>query len=139
MTVAFTGTRRGLTRRQRDSLQVLLELLLDEGHTLFVHGDCIGADTEAHRLANSLGFRIHIRPSTAATRAFNSGKVLLPAKSPLERNIDIVEEGDILVACPRHDKEITRSGTWHAVRSARKCQKRIIIVWPDGSRIEDNA
>ena len=129
--VSFTGTRRGLTPIQRKSLRWVLKKL--QAATL-VHGDCLGADEEAGEVADSLGMKVHKRPSTSKTRAFSKiGTLVAEPKPPLDRNPDIVDDGDCVVACPGGMGEELRSGTWAAVRYARKQDCLIWIVWPDGS------
>jgi len=56
----------------------------------------------------------------------------MPIKRPLERNSDIVADSDLLLATPRFYEEELRSGTWATVRRARKANKPLIIVWPNG-------
>ena len=53
-------------------------------------------------------------------------------KRYLERNRDIVDACDILIACPRTLKEELRSGTWATVRYARKVGKPVAILWNNG-------
>jgi hypothetical protein len=116
MKIGFTGTRRGMSWNQREMLQRLLrEIIVDE----FVHGDAVGADQEAERVAAAIG-----SIGTCIKR--------LPAGTdPLARNRRIVARVDILIAAPAEDLEITRSGTWATVRYAR--QKPIpIIMLPRG-------
>lgn len=55
----------------------------------------------------------------------------------LARNCVIVDEADILLACPKGPEE-QRSGTWATVRYARKQNKRIVIVYPDGTITTEN-
>lgn len=50
----------------------------------------------------------------------------------LARNRDIVDETEILIACPGHMHEELRSGTWSTIRYAVKIQRPHIIIWPDG-------
>lgn len=129
--VAFTGTRKGMTPKQLKSFRWLLKKL--DASTL-VHGDCVGADEQAGDIAASLGMTVHLRPSTSKTRAFSKvGTIVAAPKPPLERNPDIVDDGNCVVACPGRMNEELRSGTWAAVRYARKQDCLIWIVWPDGS------
>jgi len=62
---------------------------------------------------------------------------LCEAKPYLDRNQDIVDGADILIAAPNEDKEIVRSGTWSTVRYARKSKKKIILVLRSGEVIEE--
>jgi len=61
------------------------------------------------------------------------GEEFREPKPPLVRNRDIVDECDLLVACPGSDHEELRSGTWACIRYARKVKRKTIIIWPDGT------
>lgn len=129
----FTGTQRGMTEQQLDGLS----WLLSEGDVeRFHHGDCIGADSEAHDLVRDLCPDVEIvihPPFDNRKRAFNHGDKLREAKGYMERNEDIVEEAEILIATPSEFKEKIRSGTWATIRRARKAGKPVIIIFPDGT------
>lgn len=134
--VGFTGTRRGMTQVQRARLAVILDNPR-AGITAFHHGDCIGADAEAHALIgdHSSILRV-IHPCTlAAMRAHCAGENVetRPPRRPLDRNHDIVRECAWLIACPRESSEVRRSGTWATIRFARKLQRRTTIIYPDGA------
>jgi hypothetical protein len=132
MKVGFTGTGVGMTADQkRQLLWYLSGLDLREFH----HGDCVGADAEAHEIAQLLDARmiiIHL-PDNDSKRAFCMSRYYMPAKPYLERNKDIVDSTDFLLACPRQFAEQTRSGTWATIRYARKQGKPVVIFWPDGT------
>ena len=134
--VGFTGTRKGLSEYQKEMLQHILK----KYGTVFHHGDCIGADEQFHVLAESelptdlLDTNIIVHPpDNDKYRAFSSclskGTILLP-KPYLERNKDIVDACDLLIACPNPKDEINkqRSGTWSTIRYAKKQGKDIIII-----------
>ena len=40
---------------------------------------------------------------------------------------------DTLVAAPKEDEEVVRSGTWATVRYARKAGRVVLVVRPDGT------
>lgn len=137
-TVGFTGTRRGLSTTQRESLTAVLHAL---GGRRFVHGDCIGADAEAAEIAARLGYDVECRPcDLRGHRAFSpvSRQVAEPLP-PLERNREIVRDGDVLVACPGEFREVLRSGTWATVRFARRERKALWLVLPDGRVLVEDA
>ena len=148
MKVGFTGTREGLTTKQDLALYELLDKLRPkECH----HGDCIGADAAFHgnlTLAGDLSAgkeyaRIVIHPNLSqASRAFCRGDEVRPPKLPLERNRDIVDETDILVACPKQMVEPKDpregGGTWATVRYARKLRRPIYIILRDGRVLTEN-
>lgn len=139
MIVGFTGTRRGMTCAQMERLRAGLEKL---GPHTFVHGDCVGADAQAHDIADThddgLGLQVDIRPCTLTSQRAHcvqfSGKTYEP-KPPLERNRDIVDNCDVMVACPGEEREQLRSGTWATIRYAKRKRKPMYIVYPSG-RVE---
>lgn len=128
--VGFTGTRRGLTAAQRDSLRRELGNV-----TRFHHGDCVGADAEAHAIASALGAWRVSHPAAHAQRAFTENDEERDPRPPLDRNHDIVDDSDELIACPGAYLEECRSGTWATVRYLRRSapEKRLTIIWPNGS------
>lgn len=137
MTLGFTGTRKGMTQRQRDTVLYLFrELQLTELH----HGGERHADSEAHRLALALGVSVHVHPGPAFKLSHDclGADIVYEHKPNLTRNKDIVTMGvDGLVAAPRDRQEEQRSGTWATVRYARKEKRRIWHVYPDGTFKEE--
>ena len=139
-TVSFTGTRRGLTRAQERELRVVLGELRPH---IFRHGDCVGADAEAHRIVSAqTDFRseIVIHPANVlGLRAYKPGHRIHDPLPPLDRNKVMAASCDVLVACPE-GREKLRSGTWATVRAARKVKPRptTLIITPNGTRVEDS-
>lgn len=131
--VGFTGTQNGMTKLQLMSCTAALTALHGMKANIFEHGDCIGADAQAHAIAVHLCFDIIIHPSYYKNkRAFCTGaKLVMDPKPYLLRNRNIVRDVDILVAAPS-GPETLRSGTWSTVRYAMKIGKTVTIVWPDG-------
>lgn len=127
----FTGTQQGMTEAQREACQgLLVSLGIKELH----HGDCIGADVDMHKLALEKELFVVIHPpEDPKKRAFCRGDVNLLEKPYLERNHDIIDVCDLLIATPKEEDEQLRSGTWATVRYARKQKKSIYIVFPSGS------
>lgn len=140
MIVGFTGTQKGMTGAQK--FRVGMMLTETEDISFARHGDCIGADEEfdylcAVRSINVIAHpcdirskRAHCLEKHADLPYYLSEK---PVKPPLERNQDIVDESDVLVATPAGFEEEQRSGTWSTIRRARKRGILVIIVWPDGT------
>lgn len=131
MKTGFTGTQRGMTAAQKSTFKSLLDGRAGEFH----HGDCIGADAEAHDIAVDvceLEPVIH-PPSNPRKRAWKKAARIMPVRPYLERNHDIVDAADELIATPGEDIEQMRSGTWATVRYARKRGKMVTIIYPDGS------
>ena len=132
-TIGFTGTRKGMSSLQEDTLCKLLSHL-DGFIAVAHHGDCLGADSEFHELCRETGFNIHVHPPLQQKyRAFcESAEFEHPPKDYLVRNRNIVDACDILIATP-FTPERRRSGTWSTVRYARKQQKPIVVVSTDGT------
>jgi hypothetical protein len=131
MTIGFTGTRKGLTGAQLASLKSILS---DKVGCEFHHGDCIGADAQAHDAAVCLGLIPVIHPPTdRSARAFKSAKRIEPCHDYLDRNKNIVYSSATLIAAPGETTEKLRSGTWSTVRFARKLGRRLTIIFPDGT------
>ena len=128
MKVGFTGTRSGMSRHQFRSFRSALKRMQKKGITNLHHGDCLGADVQAHKLAHSLGIPIVIHPPVNGTnRAYCRGaKKVLEEKEYLERNHDIVDACDVLFVAPFTNTEQMRSGTWAAFRYAMKVDCEII-------------
>src|SRR5258708_38911504 len=120
MKVGFTGTQRGLTERQRVMLGLYLAGL-EGACEEFHHGDCIGADAEAHELVRRYNVPVVIHPpDNSSKRAFCSDyHAAMPLSPYLARNRDIVDAVDLMIACPS-GIEVRRSGTWATVRYARQ-------------------
>lgn len=138
LALGFTGTRFGMTPTQREAFRVELAAHRLRGFDRFDHGDCVGADAEAHDDAADLGFRIHVHPpEKTAHRAFcEPFAIRFPPASYLKRNEAIVAAASALIATPRSredDPTQRRSGTWATVRRARKKGIPIVIVWPSGA------
>lgn len=137
MIIGFSGTSSGATQQQRQTLRYLFnELHL----TVLHHGDCIGADSQAHRIARQLFAMIVTHPPTNDSKqARLPADQTLPARPYLLRNRDIVDASHGVITCPVGTVEQFRgSGTWAVIRYARKLRKRLWIIWPDGTFKEEN-
>lgn len=139
MHIGFTGTRKGLSKVQR---QILDRELLSIMHLCpkgwyFHHGDCIGADAQAHEIAHECSAKIILHPPlNNKARAFCEPYMnMLPAKHYLVRNCDIVNVSNKIIACPE-GPEILRSGTWSTIRYAKKQNKRLTIITSDGNIVQ---
>lgn len=127
VSIGFTGTEQGMTELQKTGLSNYLKQYRRDFH----HGDCIGADEEAHQIAMRLGYKIVIHPPiNSKKRAFCKEGYILPAKEYLIRNRDIVYSSDILVATPKEREEVQRSGVWSTIRFARKIGNKVKIIYP---------
>lgn len=134
--VGFTGTQQGMTDAQKAQVDLLLAELGHDAVELH-HGDCVGADEEAHDLADNHAFDIVIHPPDSdSKRAFCTGGEIREPKPYLQRNRNIVDETTVLIACPNGGERM-RSGTWATIRYARTKiytgeQQLIHIITPSG-------
>lgn len=97
----------------------------------FHHGDCVGADAQAHKLVRDTlpGCRIIGHPcNIAKMRAHCKCDELREVLPPLVRNANIIRETDELIAAPETDEEQLRSGTWSTIRRAADFQKRAEVI-----------
>jgi hypothetical protein len=130
MKIGFTGSRRGMTADQENAVT---HLFADSGATELHHGDCYGADLQANDLAVHYDMRIILHPpDDPKGRAFCASHESREQKPYLDRNHDIVDETDILIACPNTTKEVQRSGTWATIRYAERKKKDILLIYPSG-------
>jgi hypothetical protein len=137
--VGFTGTQRGMTPAQRLMFEAVIAKLDSLGISEFHHGDCIGSDKEAHEAVSTLSafFKSSVKiilhpPNKRSKRAFCSADELRKPLSYLDRNQEIVNSTDVLIATPAEEVEVLRSGTWSTIRRARKQNKIILIINPCG-------
>lgn len=150
--IGFTGTQEDSTHAQsRTTFDWLAYLRYKHKGARVHHGDCVGADATLHRQARAMGISRIIHPSNIdAKRAFShrsdaewpgqaAKTTILDALPPLDRNKNIVDRSGILLAHPKSDREEQRSGTWSTVRYARRIGRHIIVIWPNGTWIEEPA
>lgn len=134
MILGFTGTRDGMTDRQREGVA---EFLWQYRPTIVHHGDCVGADSQFHDSALLLPEppRIETHPCNLTKfRANRKANVVHPVRLPKDRDEDIVRASEQLLAAPRATASTSyRSGTWQAIRLALAAKKTVTVVWPDGT------
>lgn len=141
MKIGFTGTQIGMTDEQKQVFRsMMLSYIFNQGspHKIeFHHGDCIGADDQAHEIVKELDCKIIIHPSNnEIKRAWNTGTYVNVPLPPLKRNRHIVNETQFIIATPKEDHEELRSGTWATIRYATSKHRVVWMVWPDGKVTE---
>ena len=136
--IGFTGTQEGMTKEQFKTVCKILIHFKKNRYMVpisFHHGCCIGADEQSHVIASSLGYPIVLHPpiNTSKKIAYPQWCYFLrfEPKPYLERNHEIVDNSYLLIAVPKGEEEL-RSGTWSTIRWARKQNKHILIIKPDG-------
>lgn len=141
LSIGVTGSRRGMTPVQFTRVQLILEDLYTKSRRKvahFHHGDCVGADEQAARIAKKIGYRIIGHPPIQTTYQANfSSDENHPRKQYVVRDRDIVTEVDTLLVCPHQMHPVIRSGTWTTWRIAKRTNKHYIIIYPDAT-VEDS-
>lgn len=141
--IGITGTRTGGSALQLDWLyRTFEEQEVGEVH----HGACIGIDSSAHFAALEVGARVHVWPPT--NPILIDPNCLLPhplvtvhPNMPyLNRNREIVRAATVLIGFPKEDEEPEpfTGGTWYTINFARRTNKPVVIVYPDGHTDPEN-
>jgi hypothetical protein len=133
LVVGFTGTKAGMSEGQARQLRYVLALLRHadvavQQDTVFLDGDCRGADLQAREIAVEQGCRSEPVPPKDQTAA-----------ELLARDRVIVARCHILIAAPLTDGEQVRSGTWYTVRQAGDAQKPVVMLKRGGRTAESTA
>jgi len=126
MKAGFTGSRNlKLTDLQKKTFE---EFLRNMNIKEFHHGDCVGADADAHEFIRTVMPEIKIiihPPIEEKHRAFCKGDVILNAKDYQDRNKDIVDSSEILFALPQVNSN-PRAGTLATIRYSEK--KKVAVI-----------
>lgn len=137
MILGMTGTRNKLSYEQF----VWLHMVVSECGQLH-HGACVNADEDAHDAAVESGAVIVVHPPTDERLMMPKWKwtqrdniYVMQAKPYLDRNRDIVNDTDRMIALP-DGPERPKGGTWYTVRYALQVGKGVTICYPDGT-VED--
>jgi len=144
MKIGFTGTREGMNKMQKKNFTYLLNSFSEDMSIAeFHHGDCVGADADAHKLIldfndfpplNSRECEIHIHPpkdDSLQAKCEGFCKYYKPA-TYLARNRNIVDSVDIMVAVSATPHEILKGGTWYTINYARRNKVPVWILYPNG-------
>jgi len=141
--IGFTGTRTGMTTAQWETVGLIMAEALDIKKPNEWHdGDCVGADEQAHGIAVTLkrvaDIETHGHPCNKDEwRANKDFDVMHEVMPPLVRNRIIVDSVDLMIAAPKEYENVVRgSGTWATIRYSFRKKKRLYIVWPDGTKVE---
>ncbi len=100
------------------------------------HGQCVGADAVAHRAAVEIGIPVVVHPPTnprlmAQDVVKRPGVTFLAAEPYLNRNRNIVDQTDALLALPS-EPESNEGGTWYTVHFAQRMNKPVVICYKHG-------
>lgn len=135
-----TATRRGLTADQIREARFLFSSYALDG---IVHGAAHGGDSDLHYVAHDLAMFCDIWPASGVPSNITGLRVspldvVHEPAPPLDRNKTMVDLTDKLFAFPAGYDEELRSGTWAAIRYARKQHKSVTLIFPDGSVVEED-
>jgi len=128
--IGFTGSRHGMNIEQFNEFkQIILSKEIEEFH----HGMCVGADKQAHDFIKSEKIKIIGHPPVIKTLIADCEcNIYMEEQDYLDRNKNIVDKTEILIATPNTEEKI-RSGTWSTIRYARKKNKKIYIFYKNGT------
>lgn len=135
---AFTGTRKGLSNDQLLSLDFIVVRLRQQGYTVHHNGLAIGADTVALYVARkerfyTVGHPVRHKDQNRSLRGMCNELRPVWGK-PIDRNHNMVNESQLVVACPfEKEEQIRGSGTWATMRYAKRKGRSLCVIWPDGS------
>ncbi len=128
MKIGVTGTRQGMSMHQKEQFVLkLFELNLTE----FRHGDCIGADAEAHDIVREFFPDVKIiiyPPVLTKNRAWKKGDIIMEPEPYLTRDHKIVDASEFMIGAPHTDEEVLRSDTWATIRYARKRSRDYMVL-----------
>lgn len=128
MIIGITGTREGMTEHQ---ILAVGRFLAD--HTgEFHHGDCVGVDVQAARIAAALGYRTVCHPPMKDDlRAFHPSDIILAKLGYLARDRKIVDSVELLLVVPKQKSWQPTGGTWYTHDYAKKRGVPIQLFYPE--------
>jgi hypothetical protein len=118
--------------------RVVKDLLSQVGAEELHHGDCVGADADAHDIARELNLVICVHPPIKNDlRAFCDADRLAPAKGYLSRDRDIVNETECVIATPYDTSKPAKpvGGTWYTVQYAMGAKRPVFIIFRNGDLV----
>jgi hypothetical protein len=142
--IAFTGTRSGMTLEQELAVEILVRRAHQLGFEIARHGVCRGSDEDFDSIVKRVGGFLRDGFPACGVRDYDKADIpdldrLRLADFPLRRNGTFIDRSGLLIACPKSSLEEFRgSGTWAAIRHARKRGIPIYIVYPNGVVAQEN-
>lgn len=129
MHVGITGGRFGPSKAQADWLRAQFTYLSALDSVVIHHGDCVGVDAYAHDLAQEFHFDIHIHPPIKLQwRAIcKDATYMEKPKNYLERNRDIVDACEQVIALPGQNDGRPQSGTYYTINYANKMSTPVAV------------
>ena len=124
--IGFTGTRSGMSHKQAVNLFKALAVEAKSDEITGVHGGCIGADIQFHKMCKLLGFKVEVFPGHPKGKPdddsmmgdFSDADVIHPSNSYFARNRSIVDKVNVMYATPYNTEE-GPGGTWYTIKYSR--------------------
>jgi hypothetical protein len=141
MKIAIAGDIVGITPAQAVAVSLWLGengVDIEEAH----HGAMQGGDAEMARVVLRVleGCEIHAHPARTTARNDNDSILMAhvkhKARQSVKRTWDVVDAGDVLLACPSSEEEDAVYRSWFCVRYALSKGKRAVVFLPDGTVLE---
>lgn len=144
--IGITGTRDGMTSEQKSVVHTVLSYYFDA--STFLSGMCIGTDAQSSKMASGMGMIVEGYPGhsksnpddlTCRDRAVENYDEIRESKPYYDRNRDIVDDSDLMIACPNgKNYHGGKGGANYTIRYALKVGKPIVIIFPDGETEKHN-
>lgn len=127
MRLGFTGSRHGMSQNQLEQFSLAVANLQPSE---FHHGDCEGADAQAHDVVRLFcpDTRIIVHPPESDyLRAYKVGDEMRDPYGYTIRDRNIVDATDVLYATPNKNTYQPRSGSWFTIRYAELKEKPVKV------------
>lgn len=123
-----------MSEKQSCAVRAILTAHYAAGAREFHHGDCVGADAEAHAIARDIGYSVHVHPpENRSFRAYCYGDVNSEPDTYMNRNKAIVGASTIMVGCPASETREQRSGTAATMAYSLSVGVPVVMVAPSGN------
>ncbi len=143
MIVAFTGTQRGATREQLQTVMGLLKSFDRHGRRQFRHGAGHGADGEAHVVALLDDWQVDVYPSdrpskTCINRLRPTCSTVHTPDHPMDSDKAMCVDADLVIGVvfseypERVGNGPFKGGTWQMIEHALLAGIKTAVVVPDG-------
>lgn len=131
--VSFTGAR-SVEQNPVKRIQTLSKLLKQLKPIKCVFGMAPGWDSIFYSVCRDLRIQLKGWPANPKSIEYCPDILELEkVKPPLERDHDIVADGELLIACPPTDHELIRSGSWATARYNRNLGKPLVHILLSGA------
>lgn len=141
MILGYTGTRKGMTQAQVQTVDELVDRLAPRvigSSYQFLHGCAEGGDRQFHGIVAARGplwlYPVLDEQRAWAKRHRRAFDILVECADLIGRNHDMADKAMAFIAAPRGFVEQKRgSGTWATMRYCKKIHRICYVVWPDGT------